>query len=364
MANMHASRAGFDYLETVPMPNTEKDGPLSRKPSHVTPNRVVAITGSSSFLGRNLVGLLEEDPKVRRILSLDTTAPTTAGSKTSHLVTDLTHPSAEARLADLFRIEQVTDLVHLAFVASPVQNTDWAHETESIGTLRVVNACRRTNVRKLVMWSQTLLYGAHPTNPNFLTEEHALRARRDEPFFANKMEAENDVLRFGRPGSGRLATVLRTAAILGPTVNNFLTRYLGHTAVPTVLGFDPLWQFVHEADAVRAFKLALDHDAPGPVNIVGEGVLPLSSVVKLAGRIALPLPRPLGDAITSALWLARFADMPATFLDYLQYLCVADGERAARLLGFNAAYTTREALLDYASAQRQREAKLMVEKPA
>ncbi len=346
------------------MPNAEKDGNSvsSRDPS--APGRVVAVTGSSSFLGRNLVGLLEDDPHVRRVLSLDLEPPPTGASKCSHIVTDLAHPTVEARLADLFRLEQVTDVVHLGFVASPVQNSSWAHEVESIGTLRVVNACRRTNVRKLVMWSQTLLYGAHPTNPNFLSEQHPLRARHDEPFFANKIEAEHDALRFGKPGSGRLTTILRTAAILGPTVSNFVTRYLGHTTVPTVLGFDPLWQFVHEADAVRAFKLAVDRDAPGPFNIVGEGVLPLSAVIKLAGRLALPLPRPLGDAVMSALWLARVTDMPATFLDYLQYLCVADGERAARLLGFRAAYTTREALLDYASAQRQRDAKLMVEKPA
>ena len=341
------------------MPNHETDGALPA-PGRA---RVVAITGTSSFLGRNLVGVLKDDPKIGRILSLDIEAPPTAGSKCSHIVTDLTHPSAESRLTDLFRLEQVTDLVHLAFVASPVQNTGWAHETESIGTLRVVNACRRTAVRRLVMWSQTLLYGAQPTNPNFLTEKHPLRARLDEPFFANKIEAEHEALRFGKPGSGRLATILRTAAILGPTVDNFLTRYLGRSVVPTVLGFDPLWQFVHEADAVRAFKLALDREAPGAFNVVGDGVLPLSAVVKLAGRIALPLPRMLGDAVAGGLWLARLAAMPASFLDYLQYLCVADGERAARLLGFRPAYTTREALLDYASAQRQRDAGLIVEKP-
>lgn len=337
-------------------------GPAPSSPSD--PRRVVAVTGTSSLIGRNLVGLLEEDRSVGRIVSLDVEPPRTAARKTSHVAIDLTSPSAESRLADLFQLEQVSQVVHLAFVPSPVQDTVWAHETESVGTLRVVNACRRTQVRKLVMWSQTLLYGAHPTNPNFLVESHPLRARRDEPYFANKIDAENDVLRFGKPGTGRLATVLRTAPILGPTVLNYLTRYLGQRVVPTVLGFDPLWQFVHEADVVRAFKLAVDRDAPGALNIVGDGVLPLSAVVKLAGRTALPLPRSVGNALTGALWLARAANIPPTFLDYLQYLCVADGERARTVLGFVPAYTTREALLDYASAQRQRDAKLLSEKPA
>jgi 1-acyl-sn-glycerol-3-phosphate acyltransferase len=220
--------------------------------------------------------------------------------------------------------------VHAAFAVSPGQDAIGSHELEAIGTGRLLNACLRTKVRKVVLWSHTLLYGAHPTNPNFLAEHHPLRARRDEPFLANKIDAEAAVLRFGRPGTGRVATVLRTAAILGPTAENYLSRYLGHRLVTTVLGFDPLWQFVHETDAVRAFQIALDRDCPGVFNIVGEGVLPLSAVIRLAGSSALPLPRSVAEGLFNALWLSRLIDMPPSFLDYLQYLCVADGARAPR----------------------------------
>jgi UDP-glucose 4-epimerase len=230
--------------------------------------------------------------------------------------------------------------------------------------MHVLNACRRNNVEKLVMWSQTILYGAHPTNPNFLTEKHPLRAQRDEPFFANKIEAEADALRFGKPGKGRIVTILRTAPILGPTVKNAVTRYLGRRVIATVLGFDPLWQFVHEADAVAAFKLAVDRDVPGVFNIVGDGVLPLSTAIKLAGRASLPMPRPLAETAASALWIAHLSEAPPSFLDYLQYLCVADGEHAARDMGFVPVYTTREALIDFASAQHLRDVKLLSETPA
>jgi UDP-glucose 4-epimerase len=264
-------------------------------------------------------------------------------------------------MSEIFTDENVDTLVHLSFLSAPTPAVDWAHELESVGTMHALNACRRAEVHKLVMWSQTLLYGAHPTNPNFLTEEHPLRARRDEPFFADKIEAEEDVRRFGSPGKGRLVTVLRTAAIVGPTAHNTLTRYLSHRVVPTVLGFDPLWQFVHEADAVAAFKLAVDRDTPGVFNIVGDGVLPLSTVVKLAGRVALPCPRPVLDYAIGALWFGQLSEAPPGFLDYLQYLCVADGARALKVMGFAPAYTSREALVDYANAQHLRDAKLLSE---
>ena len=230
--------------------------------------------------------------------------------------------------------------------------------------MHVLNACRQTNVRKLVLWSQTVLYGAHPTNPNFLTERHPLRARREFRFFGDKIDAENDAMHFGRPGKGRVTTILRTAPLLGPTVRNYVTEYLSRRFVPTILGFDPLMQFVHEADAVAAFKLAVDHDVPGTFNIVADGVLPLSTVVKLAGRVALPMPRPFANPLVRALWVAHLSEAPPPFLDYLQYLCVADGEHAHKVMGFSPLYTTREAVIDYAGAQHLRDVKLLTETEA
>jgi UDP-glucose 4-epimerase len=45
-------------------------------------------------------------------------------------------------------------------------------------------------------------------------------------------------------------------------------------------------------------------------------------------------------------------------------LCVADGARARDVMGFRPAYTTREALSDFASAMRLRDAKLLHENAA
>jgi UDP-glucose 4-epimerase len=323
----------------------------------------LAVTGATSFLGRNLIGLLEEDERVARVLALDVMAAGRPGRKTTGRSVDLTQSTAEDRLVEVLEEQSVDTIVHLAFLASPSHATAWAHELESVGTMHVLNAARRAGVRKLVLRSHTLLYGAHPTNPNFMTESHPLRAPRGEPFLADKMDAESDVQVFANEGKGRIVTVLRMAPLLGPSVRGYVARYLGRRLVPTVLGFDPLWQLVHEADAVAALKLAVDRDAPGVFNVVGDGVLPLSTVVKLAGRVALPLPRSAAKATLGALWLAQIGEAPASLVDYLQYLCVADGERARRKLGFVPAYTTRETVLDFAGAQHLRDARLLAEAP-
>jgi UDP-glucose 4-epimerase len=308
--------------------------------------------------------MLEEDDSVRRIVCLDLKAPRTAAGKSRAYELDLTLPNTEERLSEIFAAEGVDTLVHLAFLPSPSHTSAWAHELESVGTMHVLNACRRSSVRKVVMWSQTFLYGAYPSNPNFLGEKQPLRAPRFEPFFADKIEAEQQALRFGRPGDGKIATVLRTAPILGPTVDNFLTRYFRHRLVPTVLGFDPLWQFLHEADAVAAFRLAVVRDAPGVFNVTGGGVLPLHTVIRLVGRGALPMPRVMTRATLGAMWLAQLGEVPPSFCDYLQYICVADGANAEHVLGFRPVYTSREAVIEYSSAQRLRDVRLLSESPA
>lgn len=344
-------------------PDVEPTDEPARRPGRV-PGRVVAVTGTSAFLGTNLIGLLEDSERIQRVVSLDPVPPTTAGRKTRHFDVDLTQGSPEERIAEILASERVDTLVHLAFRGSPSHRPGKVHELESVGTMHALNACRRTQVHKVVLWSQTFLYGARPTNPNFLSESHPLRADRSDAFFADKIDAEADALDFGKPGRGRTVTILRTAPIVGPTIDNYFTRYLRQPLVPTVMGFDPLWQFLHESDAVAAFKRAIDQDAPGIFNITGEGVLPLSKVVRLVSRRRVALPRPAADLVIGALWAARASATPAAFLDYLQYVCVADGSRARRELGFVPMYTSREALSDFAAAQNLRDVKLLSENPA
>ena len=324
----------------------------------------MAITGSSGFLGSHLVGLLEESPRVAQIISLDRREPKSARQKTRHFSTDLTRHNAEDHLSEIFKAERVSTVVHLAFHDSPSHNPDAAHDLESVGTMRVLNACRRTAVTKFVMWSQTSLYGASPKNPCYLDERRPLCAVTSEAFFRDKMQAEHDALEFGQPGRGRVTTILRTSPIIGPQVNNYFTRYFRQAYVPTVLGFDPLFQFLHEADAVAAFKRALDVDAPGVFNVAGDGVLPLSKAIKLLGRTKVPLTRPAAHLLLGALWVARASAIPPTFLNYIQYACVGDTERCRNVLGFIPMHTSREAIVDFASAQKLRDVRLLSETPA
>jgi UDP-glucose 4-epimerase len=105
-------------------------------------------------------------------------------------------------------------------------------------------------------------------------------------------------------------------------------------------------------------------DVPGTFNVAGEGVIPLSTAIKLAGRVAVPIPHPIAETLAALGWVAQLVDAPPSFLKYLRFLCVADGQRANSVMGFRPAHTSREALLDFVAAQRLRDVKLLAETTA
>jgi UDP-glucose 4-epimerase len=329
-----------------------------RAPEH---RRTVAVTGANTFLGRELVGRLDEDEEVGKIVFIDIRAPGSMSAKSRFYEVDLTAPGVDSRVAEILEAEQVDDLAHLAFAARPTQATGWAHELESVGTMHLLHACRRRPPRHLVLASTTLVYGPHPSNPNFLTESHPVRGLPGSTFVADKVDAEAQVLSYAAAQAGSRVTVLRLAPMLGPSVDNHVTRWLSRRLVPTVLGHDPLLQFLHELDAVAALKHALDRGVAGVFNVAGHGVLPVSTVLKLAGRVAAPIPYRLLRGVTTLWWVAQFGDAPAAMVAALRYLCVVDASRARDVLGFEAAHTGRDALLDFEGALRLRHAGLLRE---
>lgn len=315
--------------------------------------RVVAITGACTFLGTELIRRLEEDRRYAKIVVLDVRAPAilTAGvSKARFFPIDLTQPTVDSELATLLTREGVDTVVHGAFLSHPTHATEWAHEFEDVGTMHVMNACAAARPRRIVMVSTTMVYGAQPENPNFLDESAPLRGHRDSRFINDKVRAEKQAATYAREHPEAGVAVLRFAPILGPTIDNLHSRFYSRLTAPVMAGHDPLMQFIHEQDAAWALKRAVNSEAVGPFNIVGKGVLPYTTVLAQLGRIPVPVPYLVARQLAKALWATQIVSTAPSLLDYLLYVCVADGERAARDLGFTPRFSIKRILADFVGA--------------
>jgi UDP-glucose 4-epimerase len=314
---------------------------------------VIAVTGLGTFLGRGLVERLLARSSELRLVGLDHRRPFRLDDRVRFHRVDLTEPTADSRLAELLRRERAEALVHAAFRSQPTPDLEMDHELETIGSLHVMNACAAAKVKRLVLASSTMLYGPYPDNPNFLSESHRLRGHPQAHCVQNRVEAESLLAEWRERHPDTEVTVLRPCWIMGPRHWDHVTRYFSLPVVPKVMGYDPLLQFVHEEDCLHALERATLAPHPGVFNVVGRGVLPLSTLLRLAGKRPLSLPGPLLHRMASYPTQAQTGDPPSAFYDYLRYLWVADGQRGWEAFG-EPIYTTKEAWISFVSSRRMR----------
>ena len=112
--------------------------------------------------------------------------------------------------------------------------------------------------------------------------------------------------------------MLRPGIILGPRRRAYVTSFFSRATIPTVLGYDPLMQFVHEDDVIDALVQCVTGEQRGVFNIVGSGVLPLSTILRVGGKWSVAVPSFVLYPSAGTLWVSGASDVPPEFYDYLR----------------------------------------------
>ena len=294
---------------------------------------VIAVTGLRTTVGQGLASRLAARSPSVRVIGLDQHRPFRLDDRVRFHRVDLTEPTADGRLAEILMRERVEAVVHAAFRADPTSDREFDHELDTIGSLHVMHACAAVKVRRLVVASSTMLYGPWPDNPNFLTESHPLRGHPDAHSVRDRVEMEALLAEWSGRHPDTEVTVLRGCWMFGPTHWDRIVRYFAAPVVAKPLGHDPMLQLIHEDDALSAFERAALSPNPGVYNLVGRGVLPLSVLLRLAGKRVVSLPSPLLHRMGGHPSETRSGDPPSAFYDYLRYLWVTDGSRGFDAFG-------------------------------
>jgi UDP-glucose 4-epimerase len=248
---------------------------------------------------------------------------------------------------DVFRKTRPQAVVHMATVTSLAVPGEERYQINLGGTRAVFEYARAYGVEHCVFVGRHTFYGAGPDSPLFHGED-------DPPLELNRFPELADLVAadlFAATALWRFpelaTTVLRFCYTLGPTGHGTLAAFLRGKRVPTVLGYDPLFQFLHEDDVVRAIVVTLSRRLRGVFNVAGPQPLPLSRVARQAGRSTVPIPE---FVIASLLGRFGLPHLPPGALSHLKYPVVVDARHFREATGFEHAYDEIATIEAFSSA--------------
>jgi UDP-glucose 4-epimerase len=184
--------------------------------------------------------------------------------------------------------------------------------------------------------------------------EETPRSRPSRSQLEHSLESVEGYVRdFAEDNPHVTVTLLRFSNVLGSDIVTPISRALELPLVPSIFGFDPRFQFVHEDDVVRSILFVLERNLPGIYNVAGDGLLPWSEVVALCGKRTIPMP-PVATGL--ATWpLNRIGvPIPPELLDLLRYGRGMDNRRLKQA-GFRYEYTSAGAVNAFIESVRLRQ---------
>jgi UDP-glucose 4-epimerase len=317
--------------------------------------KVVLVTGVARQLAGRFVRRVQREPEVGRVIAVDAVPPEHDLGDAEFVRADIRQPMIGKILAQ----HSVDTVVHLdvSGTALGAGGRTQAKETNVIGTMQLLGAFQKApTVRRLVVKSTTSVYGSAPRDAAVFTETTPVKSLPSGGFAKDAVEVEGYVRGFARRRPDVAVAVLRFANILGPRADTPLAEYFDLPILPTVLGYDPRLQFVHEDD-VEGVLLVATLEArrgtlnSGTFNIAGDGVLLLSQTARRLGKPTVPVFLPAVTWLGQMLRTAGVTDFSREQIRLLTHGRVVDTRQMRETLGFVPAYSTAETFSDFARSR-------------
>jgi len=285
----------------------------------------VLIPGISGLLARNVARRLLAQG--HEVIGIDPRGWPGAPEEIDLYPIDIRKRDAE----EVFRQRRPEAVIHMATISALLADAEERYRINLGGTRAVFEHSANHGVRQILFIGRHTYYGAGPDAPLYHTESEPPQELGTYPELADLVAADL----YAATALWRLpalqTAVLRVCYTLGPSGHGTLASFLRGRFVPMVLGFDPLFHFMHEDDAADAIATALSAKVRGIYNLAGPQPLPLSVIADEAGRRVLPLPETVLAMLVGRAGLPRLS---RGALAHVKYPIVVDATPFRKETGF------------------------------
>ena len=307
--------------------------------------RRIFVTGAAGYLGSGLLqsmasrlgagdvaclvaGDVRDVPQAQRLPGVE------------YVVHDVRAAGLEQLLAD----RRIDTVVHLAAIVTPGARSNRALEyaVDVVGTRTVLEACIAAGVQRIVVTSSGAAYGYHADNPQWLTEDDAIRGNEAFAYSHHKRLVEEMLADYRRTHPQLRQVVFRVGTILGETTRNQITALFDKPRLLAIRGSRSPFVFIWDRDVVGAIEHAIRTDAAGIYNVAGDGALGIAEIAQRLGKPCVHLPAGLLRAVLAVLHPLRLSRYGPEQVDFLRYRPVLDNRRLKEELGYLPRMTSAE----------------------
>lgn len=329
--------------KTTPSTRKKSPGKNTVKPKRPSANKkrpYVLVTGAGGTLAQLVISRLQQDYQV---LALDFRHKPEISACADSFCVQFTKREFE----DIFRQYPVESVIHLGRIGAQQLNRENRYNANVIGSKKLLDLCVKYQVKRVMVMSTYHVYGAHPYNPALLSEEAPLKAAELTMDLVDSVELENLAAIYLWKNPEINVTILRPCNIVGPGVNNTMSRLLSSTRAPWILGFSPMMQFMHVDDAAAAVVSCFRQPGSGIFNLAPDDWVSYTSALDACGCRRVPIPPLPGNVPLLASRLLGWKSFPPYLVNYFKYPVIIDGALFRDRFGFEARYSLREIFSHY-----------------
>lgn len=299
----------------------------------------VLVTGSSGYLGGQVVAELARRSDIATI-ALDVREPAQRQPGVTYEVADIRAAEVDAIVAR----HRPQVVVHLASIVTPGKksNREFEYSVDVDGTRKLLEACVRNEVKRIIVSSSGAAYGYHADNPEWLTESDPVRGNQSFAYSWHKRLVEEMLAEYRARQPQLEQIVFRIGTILGASVHNQITDLFEKPRLIAIRGSASPFVFIHDQDVVAAIVQGVGSKVTGIFNVAGDGKLDIDEIAARLGKRCVEFPAGL---LQAALWLLKklgLTQYGPEQIDFLRYRPVLDNRRLKEVFGYVPKLTSAE----------------------